>query len=162
MSQEEIGPQMSNQNRNRRRNLGQRRGFSLILGQPEAISQNYKIKANRKAPTQIGLNCQVARRAVCKPTRQNTTTAMCLRLDKTNVAPSPLYPPVMEAPPPPYPPTSTRFQDYYSGYGQPHPPPLRPYRDEYYGEGEYMGKTDFSKIHFVGKKFPQGMIKHIA
>ncbi|CAF2122651.1 unnamed protein product [Brassica rapa subsp. trilocularis] len=117
---------MSNQNRNRRRNLGQRRGFSLILGQPEAISQNYKIKANRKAPTQIGLNCQVARRAVCKPT-----------------PPSPLYPPVMEAPPPPYPPTSTRFQDYYSGYGQPHPPPLRPYRDEYYGEGEYMGCFPF-------------------
>lgn len=85
MSQEEIGPQMSNQNRNRRRNLDQRRGFSLILGQPEDISQNYKIKANRKAPTQIGLNCQVARRAVCKPTRQNTTTAMCLPLDKTNV-----------------------------------------------------------------------------
>ncbi|KAL0844241.1 hypothetical protein Bca101_017487 [Brassica carinata] len=60
-------------------------------------------------------------------------------------APSPLYPPIMEAPPPPYPPTSTRFQDYYSGYGQPYPPPppLRPYRDEYYGEGEYGGCFPF-------------------
>ncbi|KAF3553331.1 hypothetical protein F2Q69_00011367 [Brassica cretica] len=35
----------------------------------------------------------------------------------------------MEAPPPPYPPTRTRFQDYYSGYGQLHPPPLCPFRD---------------------------------
>ncbi|KAF8050167.1 hypothetical protein N665_2033s0005 [Sinapis alba] len=59
-------------------------------------------------------------------------------------AASPLYSPIMEAPPPPYPPTSTRrFQDYYSGYGQPHPPPLRPYRDEYYGEGEYGGCFPF-------------------
>ncbi|KAH0925483.1 hypothetical protein HID58_017739 [Brassica napus] len=53
---------------------------------------------------------------------------------------SPLYPPIVEAPPPPYPPTRTRFQDYYSGYGQLHPPPLRPFRDEYYGEGEYEGR----------------------
>ncbi|XP_019082955.1 PREDICTED: cysteine-rich and transmembrane domain-containing protein A-like [Camelina sativa] len=58
--------------------------------------------------------------------------------------PSPLYQPIIEAPPPPYPPTRTRYQDYYGGYGQPHPPPLRPYRsDEYYGEGEYDGCFPF-------------------
>ncbi|VVB01992.1 unnamed protein product [Arabis nemorensis] len=50
---------------------------------------------------------------------------------------------MMEAPPPPYPPTRTRYQDYYRGYGQQHPPPLRPYRDEYYGEGEYEGCFPF-------------------
>ncbi|EFH55716.1 hypothetical protein ARALYDRAFT_902426 [Arabidopsis lyrata subsp. lyrata] len=58
--------------------------------------------------------------------------------------PSPLYQPMIEAPPPPYPPTRTRYQDYYGGYGQPHPPPLRPYRsDEYYREGEYVGCFPF-------------------
>ncbi|AEC08848.1 hypothetical protein ISN45_At02g028050 [Arabidopsis thaliana x Arabidopsis arenosa] len=59
--------------------------------------------------------------------------------------PSPLYQPIIEAPPPPYPPTRTRYQDYYGGYGQPHPPPLRPYRSdhEYYGDGEYVGCFPF-------------------
>ena len=65
---------------------------------------------------------------------------------------SPLYPPIVEAPPPPYPPTRTRFQDYYSGYGQLHPSPLRPFRDEYYGEGEYEGCFPFLDSTIFGPR----------
>ncbi|CAN7104108.1 unnamed protein product [Brassica rapa subsp. narinosa] len=72
-----------------------------------------------------------------------SSSSHCCKPTRTVVRRSPLYPPIVEAPPPPYPPTRTRFQDYYSGYGQLHPPPLRPFRDEYYGEGEYEGCFPF-------------------
>nr|VDD06675.1 unnamed protein product [Brassica oleracea] len=54
-----------------------------------------------------------------------SSSSHCCKPTRTVIGPSPLYPPIMEAPPP----TRTRFQGYYSGYGQLHPPPLCPFRD---------------------------------